>query len=71
MRYYVITPEYERYREPPELGRDVVEVEAEGKRAARVKGLQKLRETYSRYLDLHSDENPFKGLQVEPAEAEA
>lgn len=72
MRYYVCTPPYDTHEwsryQPHDWGSDVVEIEAHSKREARVRGLQELRRTHSRYLKLHEDENPFKGLQVEPME---
>jgi len=72
MRWFVITPPYERYPgnawgnpEPPEYGADVVEVEAETKRKALVEGVRELRRTHSRWLQDY-DGNPFTGLTVEP-----
>ena len=71
MRYFVYTPAYERpsdsLYDPPELGSDVVEVEATNKREARVKGLRLLRQSNSKWIyDKDSDKrNPFNGLLVD------
>ena len=73
MRWFIVTPAYERYPgnaygdpEPPEYGADVVEVEADNKRKALVAGVKELRRTRSRWLQDH-DGNPFTGLKVESA----
>jgi hypothetical protein len=70
MRYYVVTPPYERYSssiyDPGEYGCDVVEVEAPTKKQAKVKGLRELRRTHSHWIRDYCDGNPFKGLEVIP-----
>ena len=71
MKYLVFTPVYdripERYYDPGEPGADVVEVEAETKRAALVKGLRLLRDQGSKWVsDQGADgHSPFNGLQAE------
>lgn len=73
MHWYVITPEYTNYYndwdEPPEIGADVVTVEANTKREALVKGVRELRRTRSGWLD-DANSNPFTGLRAEKAECE-
>lgn len=76
-RWFVITPEYERYPgsyysfepEPPEYGCDVVEVEAETKRKALVEGVRELRRSRSDWLrdQVGDNKSPFTGLKVEAA----
>ena len=76
MKYIVCTPIYDRipdmYYEPGEPGCDVVEVEAETKREALVKGLRLLRQQRSQWVnDQQSDgRSPFNGLQTELLEGE-
>ena len=68
-KYFVVTPPYE---EPGSCGSDVVEVEADTKREALVKGVRELRRTHSHWLqDQESDgHSPFAGLKVELVEVE-
>lgn len=74
MKYFVVTPPYNRHElstfTPPEYGADVVEVEAETKAEAKVKGLRELRRTGSWWVqDMETDlRNPFNGLEVHEAE---
>lgn len=76
MRWFVITPAYERYPinvygepDPLEYGADVVEVEAETKRKALVEGVRELRRTRSEWIrdQLSDNRNPFSGLTAELA----
>lgn len=64
--YNVITPEMiTHYQdEPPEIWRDYVSVEANNKREAVVKAVQKFREKKSEWTK-YSQDNPFKGLKAE------
>ena len=68
MKWYVVTPEYERYpageTDPPEYGADVVDVEAATQREALVLGVRELRRTRSHWLRDH-DGNPFSGLTAD------
>ncbi len=69
-RYYVYTDEYEEWvtsamPEPSEWHRDVVEVEANTKREAKIKGLRELRRTGSKFYRDHAEGNPFQYLSVE------
>lgn len=74
-RYVVIGPEYGTVEPilddgtgPMEYGCDVVEVEAETRRAALVLGVRLLRRLPRGYLDRFPDENPFTGVRVELAD---
>ena len=76
-RWYVITPEFEVYGgeyEPPELARDVAEVEAPTRRAARVAAVREWRGTqpwaYWVTQQAALRKNPYADLSVEPYEAE-
>ena len=76
-KWYVITPEYETVERilpdgsgPIEIGRDVVEVEAPTRRAAKVVGVRELRRQKSRWMhdqegDWPNKHSPFTGLRVE------
>jgi len=69
-KYYVITPQYTSMSygyEPPETGCDVVEVEANTKREAKVKGLRELRKLHYGWINWYrdTDSNPFTGLRAE------
>lgn len=72
-KWWVVTPVFETTAyglEPPEIARDVVLVEADTKREAKVKGVRALRALSGRsYMNWWKDtsESPFKGLLVEPA----
>jgi hypothetical protein len=75
-RYAVLTPSYEVYSasesDPPEYGRDYLEVEAENKRDARVLAVKIWRDTgglklygsHRLYIEWYSDECPFANLEV-------
>jgi len=69
--WFVITPQYTTYYnaeslEPPEVGCDVVSVEARTKREAKILGVKKLRKVGNWISDSYSDgENPYKGIKVE------
>ena len=75
--YYVVTPEYEVTMQildfgegPKEPCRDVVEVEANTKREAKIKGLKELRKIQRGWINWYrdTDTNPFTGLRVEEKE---
>lgn len=73
-RYYVVTPEYEYqsadWYEPPEYGRDAIEVEAPNKRAAIIAGVKKMltsrnRREFRWCHDQRGDGcNPFAGVKA-------
>ncbi len=70
-KYYVVTPVYTTYYspwglEPPDTGADVVEVEAQTKREAKVLGVRELRRTHSKWMqDRYTDGlSPFTGIKV-------
>lgn len=68
--WFIVTPRYMLYGpthlDPPEYGSDVVEVSADTKRQALVKGVRELRRIGSHWLqDMTSDgRSPFTGLQA-------
>ena len=72
-RWYVITPEFEVYGgeyEPLELVRDVADVEAPTRRAARVaavRGWRRQRPTWSYWVTQQAalGKNPYADLRVE------
>ena len=77
MKYLVISPEYgvtipvlDFGIGPTEPACDVVEVEAENKRQARILGLRELKKIPRGWINWHrdSDSNPFVGLKVEESE---
>jgi hypothetical protein len=68
-KYIVFTPSYTTGGygfAPLEYGADVVEVEADSKRAALIKGLRELTRIGSQWvMDMRSDNrNPFNGLKA-------
>lgn len=73
MNYIVYTPYYSRTMgstldlDPPEYVADVVDVEANTKREALIKGLQKLRRGDSYWVrEMEGDlRNPFNGLKAQ------
>lgn len=75
MKWYVVTPEYDRYTYgPPDPGCDVVLVEADSKQKAIVAGVRAMRadKTFCRYHReyLDASENPFRDMKAYPAEEE-
>ena len=79
--YSVISPTYEIFGgswdppEPPELGKDYIEVEANNKREAKIFAVKiwrteaKQNPWERRYVDHYNDENPFAKLIVKELNA--
>ena len=74
MKYYIVTPEYSEpstYNHPGWTGSDVVQVDAENARQAKILGVRALRQIGSHWLqDQRSDgRSPFSGLKAYREEA--
>ena len=71
MKWYVVSPEYEEVvpilddgTGPTEYGCDCVEVEANSKREAIIKGLSAMRIDRTCHHPQYADGNPFTGMKA-------